>query len=699
MTSHYKTLPGNGLTGGVTFTDEGVNFCVFSQIAERIELLLFETADDTVPFQVIELNSNTNRTFMFWHVLVIDLPDGTYYNWRVYGPNDTITTGSRIDSEKALLDPWATVVSDSLWQRNPARDAGDNTDTALRAIVLKDHYDWEDDEPYFIPLGESVIYEMHVRGFTRHDSSGVKHPGSFSGVVEKIPYLKSLGITHVELMPVMAFDNQDVPDKTASLGNVNYWGYSTHSFFAPHPQFAVEHQNARDEFRDMVKALHRAGIAVILDVVFNHTSEAGADGPTISFKALGNEIFYHLDATDKRIYRDYTGCGNTVNCNHPLVTRFLMDALRYWVEEMHVDGFRFDLASAMARGEDGHPQYHAPMLWNTEFSPHLRKTHLIAEAWDAAGLNQLGDFPGFRWAEWNGRYRDVIRAFVRGDEGWVNEVATRICGSSDMYNTKGRMPWNSINFITCHDGYTLWDLVSYESKHNLANGEDNRDGHNHNLSANYGVEGPTDDPAINQLRLRQVKNFMAILLLSQGVPMIHGGDEILASKQGNNNSFCQDNQLSWQNWQLVEKNKDMLQFVTGMIQLRRRQPTLTRSRFLTGQADGSNNDNQDKGNSLRDIAWHGTQLDAPPWHDPAAKHLSFTLTDPNTENLALHVIFNMHDTEMDFAIPVTDTGHWHIAVNTANDPAIFTLQEQPLTEAKHLTAAARSVIVLEFKPR
>ena len=395
----------------------------------------------------------------------------------------------------------------------------------------------EADEPLARPQQNAIIYELHVGGFTSHPSSGVAHPGTFDGLIEKIPYLKALGITHVELLPIMAFDEQDVPPDTAALGLENYWGYSTHSFFSPHPGYCVtpEQGTHQREFRDLVKALHRAGIGIILDVVFNHTAEGGEGGPIINFKGLENGVFYHLDAADKRIYRDYTGCGNTVNCNHPIVASFILNCLEYWVREMHVDGFRFDLASAMARGEDGHPLRDAPLIWGIELSEQLAATKLIAEAWDAVGLYQLGNFPGFRWAEWNGRYRDLIRGFVRGDRGLISEVATRISGSPDFYQPQHRLPINSINFVTCHDGFTLHDLFSYETKHNHANGEDNRDGHNENISSNCGVEGDTADPQILALRRQLAKNTTAILLLSQGVTMLLAGDEVLRSQRGNNN--------------------------------------------------------------------------------------------------------------------------------------------------------------------
>jgi len=686
----YEVLPGSRDQGGITIGADGVNFCVFTRFADRVELLLFDRADSRRPFQIIPLDPRTNRTFYFWHVLVRKLSPGVYYCWRADGRRDTELTGCRFDPDKALLDPWATTVDDRLWDRERASRPGKNVSSAMRARIVADAYDWEGDEPLRIPLQDAIIYEMHVGGFTRHSASGATHPGTFEAVSEKIPYLQSLGITHVELMPVMAFDPQDIPSKTASLGLENYWGYSTHSFYAPHPGYSVDPARARDEFRDMVKALHRAGIGVILDVAFNHTAEGGPSGPIINFKGLGNEIFYHLDPADRRLYRDFTGCGNTVNCNHPLVTRFLVDCLQYWVREMHVDGFRFDLASALARGEDGRPQYHAPFLWTTELSPVLSKAHIIAEAWDAAGLYQVGDFPGFRWAEWNGRYRDVIRRFVRGDKGLIGEVATRIAGSSDLYAPRGRLPTNSVNFVTCHDGFTLHDLVSYDRKHNHANGENNRDGYDHNLSWNCGVEGSTDDPAILTLRRRQARNFIAILMLSQGVPMLLSGDELLRTQYGNNNCYCQNNEYSWLDWSLAERNGDMLGFTCAMTAFRRRHASLRRGRFLTGEPD------QDR--TLPDISWHGVDLAQPPWDDVDARVLAFTLAGLDAEEPVLHVMLNMGDSPADFALPELPGQRWSLAVDTNREPWVFEPRKQPGVDTATHTVGPKSLAVLEARP-
>ena len=686
----YRVQPGNWDQGGAAFVPGGVNFCVFSRFAQGVELLLFDDDAATAPFQVITLDPRVHRTFFFWHCLVQDLPSGTWYNWRVRGNADTRETGSRIDPGKALIDPWATTVSDRLWDRARACAPGDNAATAMRALVLRDDYDWRGDRPLHIPLNQAIIYEMHLADFTRHPSAQAAHPGTYRGLIEKIPYLSRLGVTHVELLPIMAFDTQDVPPATAALGLRNHWGYSTHSFFAPHPGFAMDPPRARDEFRDLVRALHRAGIGVILDVVFNHTAEGGAAGPIINFKGFGNEVFYHLDFTDRRLYRDYTGCGNTVNCNHPIVTRFLIDVLLYWVRRMHVDGFRFDLASALARGEDGNPLYHAPILWATELSPALARSHIIAEAWDAAGLYQVGDFPGFRWAEWNGRYRDLVRAFVRGDPDLIPEVATRIAGSSDLYEARGRRPTNSVNFVTCHDGFTLWDLVSYTDKHNAANGEDNRDGSTHNLSWNCGVDGPTTDPGVLALRRRQARNFMTILMLSQGVPMLLSGDEVLHTKGGNNNTYCQDNPLSWFDWQRVDGERPMIEFVRGLVCLRRRHPSLTRDRFLTGRPE--------PGRDLADIAWHGLRLEAPGWTTPGNRALAFTLAGVTEDEPPLHVMLNMWQDALEFAVPSLPGRHWALAVDTMAEPGVYPPGVPASLKDGQLKVGGHSVVVLEALP-
>lgn len=691
MASPYSTRPGVRYPPGAKPDADGVNFSVFSRHATQVELLLFKQPDSLEPFQIIPLQAEVHRTFFAWHVFVEALPVGIWYAWRMDGPTDTRQSGLRFDQEKILLDPWARVVSEKLWDRQAASRPGDNGHCSMRSMVVDDSYDWEGDAPLALANENAIIYELHVGGFTRHLSSDVSEPGTFKALMEKIPYLESLGITHVELMPVMAFDAQDIPDSTASLGLSNYWGYSTHSFFAPHPGYCVtpEQGTQLQEFRDLVKALHRAGIGVILDVVFNHTAEGGAGGAVINFKGIGSNVFYHLDSNDKSVFRDYTGCGNTINCNHPVVANFIISCLEYWVREMHVDGFRFDLASALARGENGEPLHDAPVLWGIELSDQLARSRLIAEAWDAAGLYQVGSFPGYRWAEWNGRYRDVIRRFLRGEKGLISELATRMSGSSDFYKPQHRLPINSINFVTCHDGFTLWDLFSYNEKHNEANGEDNRDGHNENLSFNHGVEGETDDPEILARRRQQAKNAIAILLLSQGVPMLLAGDEVLNTQDGNNNSYCQDNELSWFDWGLMGTNAEMLRFVRLMIALRKRHPCLMRRRFLTGSVVD--------GRDMRDVSWHGIDIDAPPWHDPDAQVLAFTLAAVSEDEADLHVMLNLSDSGVDMELPSIQGRELRLSVNTAlSTPAdiVRPHDQTPFGENRY-PVAARTVVVLE----
>ena len=457
----------------------------------------------------------------------------------------------RFDADKLLLDPYGRAVAvPQNYSRAAARREGENAGTAMKSVVVDPStYDWEGDLPLKRPPARTIIYEMHVRGFTRHPSSGVAETtrGTFAGLIEKIPYLQNLGITAVELLPVFQFDPQDCPP-----GHVNYWGYSPVSFFAPHQGYSsrADPLGPMDEFRDMVKALHRADLGVILDVVFNHTAEGDHRGPTLSFRGLDNSTYYILDK-DRSRYANYSGTGNTLNANHPIVRRLILDSLRYWVEVMHVDGFRFDLASILDRDESGEPMPNPPVLWDIESDPALAGTKLIAEAWDAAGLYQVGSFIGDSWREWNGRFRDDVRSFFRGDRGVVTRLADRLLGSPEIYGHEEREAEESVNFVTCHDGFTLNDLVSYNDKHNEANGENNRDGADDNRSWNCGAEGPTDDPGVEKLRNRQVKNFLTVTLLSLGVPMILMGDEVRRTQRGNNNAYCQDNETSWFDWTLA----------------------------------------------------------------------------------------------------------------------------------------------------
>jgi isoamylase len=674
----YSTQRGTRFMPGASWTAEGVNFSVFCRNAKRVELLLYEAADSAEPMQIIALDPDTNRSYFFWHVFVEGLPAGTHYTWRV-------------DGGKELIDPWAHAVTDSVWNRRRAVSGADSEHSSIRGVVTAGSEPLLGESSIRPGLEGAVIYELQVRGFTRHPSSGVQHPGKFGGLIEKIPYLKELGITHVELLPVMAFDEQDVPPAVAARGLCNYWGYSTHSFHSPHPHFCVtpERGTHRDEFRELVEALHAAGIGVILDVVFNHTAEGGADGPIINFKGLANEIFYLLDPADRRQYRNFSGCGNTINCNHPIVTRFIVNCLEWWVEQTGVDGFRFDLASVFVRGEDGVPLPNPPLPWNIELSRTLASLPLIAEAWDAGGLYHVGAFPGLSWTEWNGRYRDVIRRFLRGDRGIIGEVATCIAGSSDLYADDGRLPANSINFITCHDGFTLRDLVSYNHKHNEENGEDNRDGTNDNLSWNCGIEGETNDPAVLALRRRQAKNFIAILMISRGVPMLLAGDEIWRTQLGNNNVWCQDNELSWFDWRSAQQERDMLEFVRGMIALRRRYSSLTHNAFFTGKPIPSR--------GILDIAWHGIRLNEPAWHDRTSQFLAFTIAGLTPSEEDLHAILNMSGAEIDAPLPSMPDRDWYPVVDTSNQATtgIFAREIQQAALTMVWRVRPHSVVIFE----
>jgi isoamylase len=690
----YAIRQGSRFPSGASAGAEGVNFCIFSRHASRVELLLYAAADSPAPLQTIVLDPEHHRSFFFWHVFVVGLPAGTYYTWRMDGPSDTAATGRRFHPGRELLDPWALAVSDVLWDRRRASDPSAADASALRAIVVEPlpaSPVAERKHTQFMDLEGAVIYEMHVGGFTRHSSAAATHPGSFSALKAKIPYLRELGVSHVELLPVMAFDAQDIPDNVAARGLKNYWGYSTHSFWAPHPGYCVDPARATREFRDMVDALHDAGIGVILDVVFNHTAEGGKDGPVIHFRGMANDVFYHLDAADRRRYLDFTGCGNTVNCNHPLVTAFIVHCLEYWVETLGVDGFRFDLASVFARGEHGMPLANPPLPWAIETSRRLAQVPVIAEAWDAAGLYHVGAFPGMAWSEWNGRYRDVMRRFVRGDPGLIGDVASRLAGSADLYADDGRRPANSINFITCHDGFTLHDLVSYNGKHNEANGEDNRDGSNDNLSWNCGVEGATDDQDVNGLRRRQAKNLLALLMLSRGVPMLLAGDEVLRTQHGNNNGYCQDNDLGWFDWRLTERNTDMLRYTRELIALRRRHPSLTTNRFFNGLPP--------PGRDVADVVWHGTRLNEPQWNDPNAQVLACTLAGLSDTETDLHVILNMSAQGFDAPLPDRRGRHWHLALDTAlaAPQDITPVAVQTAMQTGHYGVQPRSVVVLEAR--
>ena len=685
----FTSEPGTAHPIGTTVLPDGVNFSLFSEAATDVVLLLFDHGSAIEPAQVIRLDPFRNKTFHFWHVFVRGCGPGIYYAYRVHGPAEP-RAGHRFNPNKVLIGPYARSISRDLWRRADAATPDDNLATSMRcAVVDVSDYDWEGDRPLKRPLHESIIYEMHVGGFTRSPSAGVRQPGTFAGLIEKIPYLQSLGITAVELLPVCEFDDSDVSLNPAGEAIRNYWGYSTIGFFSPHSGYCVRRDgmSSVNEFRDLVKALHKAGIEVILDVVFNHTDEGNEFGPTQSFRGIDNRSFYLLDATNPAVYLNYSGAGNTVNANHPLPQKFIVDCLKSWVQEMHVDGFRFDEGSILARGENGAPLVHPPVIWQIELDDTFANTKLIAEAWDAAGLYQVGHFPGDRWAEWNGRYRDDVRRFVKGDPGLTGAIASRLGGSADIYQARGQSPENSVNFVTVHDGFTLNDLVSYNEKHNEANGEGNRDGINENLSWNGGTEGPTADPAIAALRTRQVKNFVTILMLSRGVPMLLGGDEIRRTQGGNNNAYNQNNATSWFDWTMTGTNQETLRFVRRMIAFRKAHPALRRPHFYTGELN-------ERG--VADITWHGTTLGSPGFDDPQGRALACTIAGFDGD-ADLHVMMNMFWEPLDFEVPVDPQRAWHIAVNTFEPGPHGVADHGPAVPlgGSFCTVQGRSIVILE----
>jgi glycogen operon protein len=543
------------------------------------------------------------------------------------------------------------------YDRKAAAARGDNTAVAMKSVITDPRaYDWEGDLPLRRPFPQTVIYEMHAAGFTRHPSSGVApaRRGTYAGLIDKIPYLQELGITAVELLPVFQFDPQDAPP-----GRVNYWGYAPVSFFAPHRAYSsrTDPVGPVDEFRDMVKALHRAGIEVILDVVYNHTAEGDQRGPTLCFRGLQNDAYYILEDGGAR-YANYSGTGNTLNANHPVVRRLILDSLRYWVEVMHVDGFRFDLASILSRDQTGQPLLNPPVLLDIDSDPVLAGTKLIAEAWDAAGLYQVGSFVGDFWKEWNGRFRDDVRSFVRGDAGMVSRLASRLLASPDVYGHEEREPEQSINFVTCHDGFTLNDLVSYDRKRNEANGEDNRDGTDDNRSWNCGVEGPSDDPAIELLRARQIRNLLTLNLVALGTPMLLMGDEVRHTQHGNNNAYCQDSELSWFDWTLVDRHQELLWFVRQLIALRL-------GRELTAGEHGLTL-NQLLAQAR--LEWHGTRLNEPDWSE-GSRSLACTLWSMSGRSV-FHLIASAYWKPLEFELPkrpADSTSPWRRLIDTALD--------------------------------
>lgn len=644
---------------GAIVHDGGVQFVVFSRLATAMRVLLYERVEDSEPTEIIDFSPDLNRWGDVWSIFVPGVGPGQLYHFQADGPHEP-ETGLLFDGRARLIDPYSKALAGNFL---PA------TDGVLRppkCVVVNDEFDWQGDRHLRRSLDETVIYEMHVRGFTHAKSSGVSHPGTYLGLIEKIPYLQSLGVTAVELMPVFEFPMNDCFGEAGE--RTNYWGYDPLAFFAPHRGYTIGNEPGCQvrEFKEMVLALHRAGIEVILDVVFNHTAEGNEQGPTLSMKGLENRVYYMLENGGGR-YRNYSGCGNTLNGNHPIVREMIFHCLRHWVHNYHVDGFRFDLASILSRNRNGDLVPNPPVLESIAEDPLLADTKIIAEAWDAAGAYQVGTFGALRWAEWNGHYRDDLRRFWRGDPNMVGLLATRLAGSSDLYQASGRNPYHSINFITSHDGFTLNDLVSYSEKHNDANGEGNRDGERNNYSYNYGVEGPTRRAAVETVRLRQIKNMMASLLLSQGVPMLLSGDECRRTQSGNNNAYCQDNEITWFNWKLVEKHESLLRFCRALVAFRKAEPTIRQAEFLHGQSY--------RPGGLPDVSWFGPSGGTVDWSGDSRSLVcllgAMRPKDPASPNHHVLMLFHAGADAKHFILPQPVRGiAWQLFVDTAAESPV-----------------------------
>ncbi len=677
---------------GATITLEGINFALHSSGATRVELLLFDNVTDRLPSQVIPLDPEKNRTGDVWHVFIGGLNNRSLYNYRVDGPYDPTGTGQRFNALKTLLDPYARAVTgDYSWnggdplgydmtepddtERHLRPSQVPNVAGASRCVAYKSDFDWGDDRHPDIPIEQSIIYEVNVRGFTRHHSSESEFGGTYRGFIEKIGYLKELGVTAVELLPVFEFDQFDGPFRDPLTGErlANAWGYNTVAFFAPESHYSYYGKlgSQIDEFKMMVRELHANNIEVILDVVFNHTREGNHFGPTMSFRGLDNNIYYLLVPDAPQFYNDFTGCGNTMNCNHPVVRKFILDCLRYWVEEMHVDGFRFDLAAVFAVDVDGQEKGKTEIIHEIESDPVLSRIKLIAEPWSIRQY-RLGSFSDRRWAEWNGKYRDTVRKWIKGDPV-AGDLATRIAGSYDLFSSTqddARSPYHSINFVACHDGFTLNDLVSYNEKHNERNGEEGRDGANDNESWNCGYEGLTDPynaPSllddqrlqIEALREQQIKNFLTLLFLSQGTPMLLYGDEMRRTSEGDNNTVFQDNNLNWINWENTRTHAGILRFTQMIIAFRKRHSIQRTWRYLTGE--------NDEVPVLRNISWHGVKAGYADFSE-SSRYLAAVLEAFQTESrgdVPIYLGTNTFWEPLEVELPVTSGKRWYRVVDTS----------------------------------
>ncbi len=699
--TNLKLSPGTDKKLGATLEGNGVNFAIFSQYANEVFLLLFDTPEGK-PTDIIGIDSHNEN---IWHVFVHGIKAGQLYGYKVRGDYNP-GAGMRFNENKLLIDPYAKSLTGKCSnkenlllayqvntpEKDLVRDERDNTHLVPKSVVIDDSFDWQGDRKPVIPLNEAIIYEVHLKGFTADPTSGVKNPGTYLGFIEKIPYLKDLGVNIVELLPIQGFLNRG---SLTSKGLVEYWGYNTIAFFAPELAFSTKRFLGCEveEIKTLVRELHKAGIEVILDVVYNHTGEGNELGPTVCFKGIDNPTYYSLSGSQNEPYRYYindTGCGNTFDVENPPVMRLVLDSLRYWAEVMHVDGFRFDLASILTRVR-GDFNHDSAFFAAVTKDPILKKVKMIAEPWDLTTY-QVGNFPK-GWSEWNGKFRDTVRKYLKGDSGQLKELGWRLTGSEDLYGNDGRTPCNSVNFITCHDGFTLWDLYSYNSKHNEANLEENRDGTDHNNSWNCGIEGETEDINIIQLRKKSVKNALCCLILFSGTPMLLGGDEILRTQRGNNNAYCQDNQITWFNWEYLEKNRDIFEFSKKVIALRKRYTVLQMCKFLSGK-------DRDK-DKVPDIEWFGDNQNKPSWDNPESRVLCYQLdgSEKPSElgNYHLFFILNADDNGREIKLPQYETMKWHRVVDTtfqSGDDFLPAGKEVMLDPQDHYQVNPRSVVVL-----
>ena len=674
--------PGHVLPLGATLMFDGVNFSVFSKEATSCTLVLYHHGQK-VPFQEIPF-PDSFRIGHVYSMMVYGLNIETIeYGYRFDGPYDP-KKGLRFDKNRVLLDPFARSISGrSVWGIEP-----DYTNPfQYRGQIIREDYDWLGDKPLEMHPSDLVIYELHLRSFTQHPASEVRHRGTYAGLIEKIPYLKALGVNCVELMPIFEFDEFENSREVNGRRLVNYWGYSTVGFLAPKAGYAASARFGMeaDELRHMIRTLHQNGIQVILDVVFNHTAEGGEGGPSISFKGIDNRTYYLL--TPDGGYINYSGCGNTMNCNNPVVRNLMLGCLIYWVAAFHVDGFRFDLASILSRDEKGVPLMNPPLLESIAGDEVLGKTLLIAEAWDAGGLYQVGTFPAYgRWSEWNGMYRDCLRRFIKGEAECLPELILRIRGSDDLYRQRG--PTASINFVTCHDGFTLYDLVSYNEKHNWDNGEENRDGTNDNASWSCGAEGSTDDPEIIALRMRQMKNMLTVLLTSRGIPMLLSGDEFANTQYGNNNAYCQDNEISWLDWNQLERCGDLYDYVRRLIAFRKAHPVLRADSY-----DFSHN-----GTGYPELSFHGTQAWNLDEHSPGLSFAYMYAEDHvrycTERDAFIYVAVNAYWETQHYGLPILPEGfQWGLAFES-HDVSTDLNDERPLEDQSGIVLGPRSAAVL-----